>query len=358
MKDEGLGPLTPSSFILLPSSLQERQIGCGRRTFDNGLPALGRKTMNTAGVAKDREDRAFLNQIAKLSFDRRRWTRESLLDMRDFLGPWNHNIRLPFGVYTAGCAEYYPAHQEILAVVNHQLGGHFKGKRILDVGCLEGYFSAECAIQGATVLGIDGKTLNVKKCEFVKSALGIRTLKFVRDDAMKVTRRKYGSFEVVLALGFLYHLEDPFKFLANVADLCDGFVLIDTLVALADQPPAIGDDWKPDLSALREFKVGGKTYSGRWFREFSPGESQAAKDLSPTASLKNDLSVWLTEDSLVSLLRDVGFEQISKLVFPKKEAAWWSDLQVDSRVLILAVRHRKPFRSMIFRGSNKTGTGP
>ena len=98
------------------------------------------------------------------------------------LSPWNHNIKLPFGIYTACCPDYYPAHQEILNVINHELRGAFQGKRILDVGCLEGYFSAECASQGATVVGVDGKTINIRKCEFVRSVLSLPNLTFVKDD--------------------------------------------------------------------------------------------------------------------------------------------------------------------------------
>src|SRR5262249_55090686 len=107
--------------------------------------------------------------------------------------------------------------------------------------------------------------------------------------------------------------------------------------------------WRPELSPLRQFKGSKKTYTGRLFREFAPESSQLSKDLSSTASLRNDFSIWLTEDSLISLLPDVGFGQISKLVFPQAQPNWWSDVRADSRVLILAAK-RKPFRSKVFNG--------
>jgi 2-polyprenyl-3-methyl-5-hydroxy-6-metoxy-1,4-benzoquinol methylase len=306
--------------------------------------------MTNKGTDREREDRAYLRRITKLSFDEERWSRESILEMRDLLSPWNHNIKLPLGIYTTDCPDYYPAHEEILTIINHQLGGAFKGKRILDVGCLEGYFAAECALQGAAVVGVDGRVINVRKCQFVQSVLAIQNLTFVKDDGMRVTRKKYGSFDVVLALGLLYHLGNPFQFLANMADLCDGFLLIDSHIALADQPRSIKGGWRPELSGLREFKVGEKTYTGRLFREFDPGATQLSKDLSSTASLRNDSSVWLTEDSLTRLLRDVGFDQVCKFLFPKDEETWWSDVRADARVLVLAVKNRRPFHSKIFDG--------
>jgi 2-polyprenyl-3-methyl-5-hydroxy-6-metoxy-1,4-benzoquinol methylase len=296
----------------------------------------------------------YFKQISRLSFKGRQWNRKNILEARDFLSPWDHNIKLPYDIFTAFCEDYYPAHKEIMNVINQQLGGDFKNKSIIDIGCLEGYFSAECALQGASVLGIDGKVINVKKCELVKSVLGVKNLKFAKDDAMRVTKSKYGSFDAVLALGLLYHLDNPFKFLKNMHDLCNGFMVLDTHIALIEQPETLEGSWRPDLSSLKEFKVGNKTYTGRLYREFESGTSQLSKDLSRTTSLKNDLSVWLTEDSLVTLLRDVGFEQVSKIVFPKIERGskmWWTDTQWDARVLVLAIKKREPFKSKIFTDS-------
>ena len=290
-------------------------------------------------------DEGYLNKVNKLSFKNTRWNQKTITEMRDFLSPWNHNIKLPHRIFTAYCEDYYPSHQEIMKIINQQLRGNFKRKRVIDIGCLEGYFAAECALQGARVLGVEGKTINVKKCEFIKSVLGIKNLRFVKDDAMKVTKKKYGTFDVVLALGLLYHLDDPFTFLENLSKLCTGFLLLDTHVALREQPTS--GDWKPDLSSLTEFKFGKKTYMGRLYREFDSGATQISKDLSVTASLKNEHSAWLTEDSLVALLRDVGFEQVSKFVFPERENAWWSDTKTNARVLLLAIRKRDSFKSKV-----------
>ena len=252
-------------------------------------------------------ERSYLEQIAALEFKGIEWTREKILEVRDLLSPWNHNIALPHGVYTAACDDYYPAHREIMRVVRERLGQDFSGRRIADIGCLEGYFSIECALQGADVLGIDGKLLNIRKCEFVQSILGVERATFVLEDAMEVSRESFGRFDGVLALGLLYHLEDPYTFLANVAGLCDGFAVIDTHVALEDQPETIKKGWRPDLSEMRMFTFGGRSYEGRLYREFPPGTARDVKDLSPTTSLENELSVWLTEDSLIRMSTTSGF---------------------------------------------------
>ena len=296
-------------------------------------------------------DPSYLDQVAALDFNGIKWTRERILEIWDLLSPWNHNIPLPHGVYTAGCSDYYPAHREMMRLVHDRLDGNFKGRRIVDIGCLEGYFSLECALQGAEVLGIDGKLLNVRKCEFVRSVLGVEQATFILGDAMNVTRRSFGQFDVVLALGLLYHLEDPYTFLANLAGLCRGFALIDTQVALDDQPESIKEGWRPDLSEMRTFTFAGRSYEGRLFREFPTGTARDVKDLSPTASLENELSVWLTEDSLIRMLHDVGFSGTEKVVYPTNAGTWWSDIRRDCRVLIVASSPHGRFRSKLFPDS-------
>jgi 2-polyprenyl-3-methyl-5-hydroxy-6-metoxy-1,4-benzoquinol methylase len=290
---------------------------------------------------------SYLDRVEALEFAHRTWTAEEIRELRDFLGPWEHNIKLPHDVYTTDWAGSYPDHDEIMKVVANYLGGDFESKSILDVGCLEGYFALECARHGASVVGFDGKMLNVKKCEFARAALGIDNVRFVRDDALAITRREYGEFDVVLVLGLLYHLEDPFSFLANVAELCRGFVVIDTHVALVDQPEVIKGNWRVDLSDLQEFHFRGRRYAGRLYREFPAGTSQVEKDLSPTASLRNELSVWLTEDALAALLRDLGFEQVDQIVYPPDTGYRWADVRRGCRVLLVAFKRRPEFRSLV-----------
>jgi len=291
------------------------------------------------------DDQAYLEQIRSLDFGEREWTPTEVEEMRDFLSPWNHNIRLRGDIYTAFDADWYPEHRAIMDVVDHHLGGTFDGRRVLDLGCLEGYFSTECALHGAEVLGVDAREINIKKCEFVKSALAAPRLEFALDDAMNVTVDRYGRFDVVLALGLLYHLDDPFTFLAQVAEMCQGFLVLDTLVALEDGPQTIGE-WAPELSDIRTFPSRGESYRGRLYREYEAGADAVERAFSTTASHANDLSVWLTEDALVSLLGRVGFEQLEKQVFPRSADNWWSDPS-EGRVLYVA-RRRRRFGSSIF----------
>jgi hypothetical protein len=75
------------------------------------------------------------------------------------------------------------------------------------------------------------------------------------------------------------------------------------------------------------------------------------KDLSPTASLENELSVWLTEESLVQMLHDVGFSGTEKVVYPRDAGTWWSDLRKECRILMVASSPRSRFHSKLFPNS-------
>jgi len=295
------------------------------------------------------DDAQYLERVTSLSFDDvGEWTPERIIEMRDLLGLWNHNIKLADGIYTAYVEELYPAHREVMQVVEDVLGGEYAGKRVADIGCLEGYYATECALQGAQVVGIEGRSFNITKCEFVKSVLGTPRIEFVQDDAMNVTRAKYGAFDLVIALGLLYHLEDPFTFIESLSGLCDGCVVLETLIALEDQPDTISDGWRPELSELRQFEHRGREYTGRLYREFESSAPQLAKELSPEASLDNEQSVWLTEQSLIDLLRDAGFAHIQKHVYERGEDNWWADVRKDGRVLFTACKERDKFRSKLF----------
>ena len=44
----------------------------------------------------------------------------------------------------------------------------FKNLRILDLACLEGHYAIEFALQGATVVGIEGRESNIQKLYLLK----------------------------------------------------------------------------------------------------------------------------------------------------------------------------------------------
>lgn len=175
-------------------------------------------------------------------------------------GPWTaHNIRLGGRLSTIGpqlTGDELRA-KRIVRVVGDVCRTDFRQLRVLDLGCLEGLYGIEFARVGADVLGIDGREENIAKAQFSKEALGLENIRFVVDDVRHLSPEKYGSFDVVLCLGILYHLDvpDAFEFVEACARSCTRMFIADTHVS---------------LSRAVSVTHRGKAYAGRRYQEHPP----------------------------------------------------------------------------------------
>lgn len=218
-------------------------------------------------------------------------------------GPWTAMaIRLPDGSYTASPA---PDHRlkRILQVSSDLLKKPLAQCRVLDLACLEGHYAVEFALHGAEVVGIEGRRASVAKCDFVKQALALDRLQFFQDDVRNLSVERYGSFDVVICSGLLYHLpaEDAWQLLQALYAVCDGIVILDTFVSLAGRLTV---------------PIDGKSYRGHGYGEHGAAESEEQKERKLWASLNNDSSFWFTEASLMNLLCRAGFSSSLEVLTP------------------------------------------
>lgn len=175
--------------------------------------------------------------------------------------------------------------------------------RILDLACLEGAFSIELAMRGATVVGVDGREANIVKATFAKQVLSLSNVEFVRDDVRNVNEETYGRFDVVLCLGILYHLDTPdlFQLVEKVASVTDRAVIIDT--QLSRRP-----------KASRTYN--GRTYWGEVTKEHNPSATRQEKEKNVWMSLDNSEAFPLTRFSLFNLMQQVGFCSVYECINP------------------------------------------
>jgi tRNA (mo5U34)-methyltransferase len=123
------------------------------------------------------------------------------------LGPWFQCLELPGGVRTktasiAGEALDNPARQ--WEVVGECLPGDLTGRSVLDVGCNAGFFAVEAKRRGAArVLGVDSQRQAVRQARFARDALGL-DIEYRRRSIYDFGPAD-GAFDVVLALGLVYH---------------------------------------------------------------------------------------------------------------------------------------------------------
>lgn len=160
---------------------------------------------------------------------------------------------------------------------------------ILDLGCGEGVYAIEAALRGARVLAIDARTQRMQEGAAVAARHNLTNIRFVQEDARRVTRATHGEFDVVLLLGLLYHLDDPVAALASLP--CAHLLVIDTLVAL-----------EPDAEL--------RGYAGKWHREHADEDPAELRRSRVLKSIDNATSFRLTKESLVRALRDGGFTTV------------------------------------------------
>lgn len=198
--------------------------------------------------------------------------------------------------------------------------------RILDLACLEGGFAAEFAVRGAEVLGIEGRRTNLDRAS---ARFPIPNLRFVQDDVRQLTREKYGTFDVVLCLGILYHLDAPdcFRLLESVAEVCTGFAVIDTLIGL-------------ERDEVVRYK--GNEYWGRYFTEYDRKPSPEQVEESAGSSIGNLRSFWPTKPSLINAIIDAGFNSVYQFQYP----AW--DHESDRLTLIALKGERERILAVPF----------
>jgi hypothetical protein len=187
--------------------------------------------------------------------------------------------------------------------------------------------SVELARRGARVLGIEARAANVARARFAREVLGLDNLDFAEDDVRNLSREKYGSFEIVLCLGILYHLPAPdaFDFVERIAEVTDRVAIFDTHVALPESRREL-------LGSPTTCEFRGRIYEGRDYQEFDPASSPEDRLKWAWSTLDARPSFWPTRDSLLELLTSVGFTSLHESLTPP-----WVGMPED-RITLLAFR--------------------
>jgi SAM-dependent methyltransferase len=115
--------------------------------------------------------------------------------------------------------------------------GSLRGKRVLDIACNSGFWSMQCALLGAEVVGFDGRAELIEQANLVKSIVGIDNVEFRVLDFWDMSPQSLGgTFDVVLNLGLLYHLPKPVEALELTKSMAREHILLDTGLYRARRP--------------------------------------------------------------------------------------------------------------------------
>jgi tRNA (mo5U34)-methyltransferase len=133
------------------------------------------------------------------------------------------------------------------------------GKRVLDIGCWDGWFSFEMERRGAEVVAIDcwdNPRFRQMHAAY-RSRVDFRLL-----DMYDLTPQTVGRFDIVLFMGVLYHLKHPLLALERVCALTTDLAAVDSFILREGQHPA-DQLRRPILEFYETDEMGGQT--DNWF---------------------------------------------------------------------------------------------
>jgi SAM-dependent methyltransferase len=256
----------------------------------------------------------------------------------DLLPFTTHRMQLAPGVWTLPDDRTPPMDDARTMLVAQCLGGSFEGRSIVDLGSNEGGFTLAFAQLGAArSVGIEARSLNVRRAELARSLLGLDpeqggTAELVLGD-VKTELARLGEFDVVFASGILYHVSDPADLLAAMRRACTLVAVIDTHVA----DPEVVTHGCSDLVTMQSDAAppGSAGYRGRHFAEYDAGAGEREREELLWAAWNDAAAFWPLEDDLVRMLHDAGFARVGRIDPELVTGRHWA-VDPTNRVLYLA----------------------
>lgn len=123
---------------------------------------------------------------------------------------WYHTIDFGNGDITDGIYDHRP-------ILNYYgFPENLKGKRVLDVGCADGFFSFEFEKLGGEVVALDA----YKNDLFLEAKKKLNSkVEYIIMDAMDISPEKLGYFDFVFCGTVLIHLINPIGALKNIRNI-------------------------------------------------------------------------------------------------------------------------------------------
>ena len=149
---------------------------------------------------------------------------------------WHHDFEIVGGVRTHG--NYSPAGlwHEL------QLPADMNGMALADVGACNGYFSFEARKRGAHVVAFDVRHKDNSGFGLAQHINGLTDIEYRQINILDVRPDEDGPFDIVLAMGLLYHTPDPYRALANCAGLSRERLVIESYCIDALLPPSLASE--------------------------------------------------------------------------------------------------------------------
>jgi tRNA (mo5U34)-methyltransferase len=144
---------------------------------------------------------------------------------------WHHDFDIVPGVRTHGAYNPEGLWDEL------QLPADMTGLSLADIGACNGYFSFEARRRGARVVAFDVRHKDNSGFGLAQYINGLADVEHRQINILDLQPSEHGPFDIVLAMGLLYHTPDPYRALANCAALARERLLIESFCIDALLPP-------------------------------------------------------------------------------------------------------------------------
>jgi len=232
---------------------------------------------------------------------------------------WQYPFDLGHGIvtrtYTEVQAELHPWRRQVLL---NNLDPLFEGRydqlSVLDLGACEGAMALALWERGVRdITCVEARSSNAEKAHFVFRVKNA-DIRVVEQDVLSFLEQDERSYDIVLFMGLLYHLLDPFLLMNLTAQRTKEVLAMETVLA------------KPRDLAFDNVEHYSPSTGGFFVRNDSA--------LSSTAGL-SDLELWPNREGLELLLGEAGFNEIYEMDYGSDPISWYETKQ---RVMMLASR--------------------
>lgn len=224
---------------------------------------------------------------------------------------FGHGIVAP--TYAPIQAELHPWRQDVmLAELDRIYAGRYADLSVLDLGACEGAMALALWRRGVRdITCVEVRPNNVAKARFVFERFDA-DIAVIESDVEAHLARDTRTYDLVLFMGLLYHLIDPFVIFKRIGALCRDTMLIETVLA---RPATLTFSNDPGYSPTR---------AAFFVRQDSV--------VNPTAGTI-DLELWPTPEAFIVLLRHGGFPRFTKADYGSSPPRYYD---TDERVLGVA----------------------
>jgi 2-polyprenyl-3-methyl-5-hydroxy-6-metoxy-1,4-benzoquinol methylase len=166
---------------------------------------------------------------------------------------WWHSFELPDGSRIDGLNDLAALKKRI---AQFPIPEDLSGKRVLDIGAWDGWFSFEMERRGAEVMAIDN--WDNPRFHQVHRRLHSR-VDYRQMDMYDMTPERIGRFDIVLFMGVLYHLKHPLLALERVCALTTGMAAVDSFIVREKHVPGVDVSTVPIMAFYETDELAGQT---------------------------------------------------------------------------------------------------